>query len=64
MEDADGRRKTNLVKVSNNKIVLHTLDLFDSIREAHTQAGHLKAERTVQVMRPKYYSCTKELCSM
>ena len=64
VEDADGSSKTNLVKVSNNKIVLHSLDLFDAIREAHLQIGHLKTERTLQLMRPNYYSCTKELCSM
>ena len=31
VEDADGSPKTNLVKVSNNKIVLHTLDLFGNL---------------------------------
>jgi hypothetical protein len=64
VEDADGNAKTNLVKVSNNKIVLHSLDVFDAIREAHLQIGHLKTERTLQLMRPKYYSCTKDLCTI
>ena len=64
VEDADGNAKTNLVKVSNNKIVLHSLDVFDAIREAHLQIGHLKTERTLQLMRPNYYSCTKELCTI
>ena len=64
VEDADGNPKINLLKSSNNKIVLHMLDVFDSIKEAHRQCGHLKAERTLSVLTPMYYSCTLDLCKL
>ena len=63
-EDSDGNPKKVLIKRKGNKIVLHMLDMFDAIKQAHGHAGHLKGERTLQQMRPHYYSCTMELCNL
>lgn len=64
VEDADGNLKINLLQSSSGKIVLHMLDVFDSIKDAHRRVGHLKAERTLSELTPVYYSCTLDLCKM
>jgi hypothetical protein len=60
-ENLDGTAAKILVHKKNGKVVLHMLDVFDIIMEAHWKAGHLAVERTKTMAEATYYSVTAEL---
>lgn len=40
------------------------LDVFDVIKEAHCQQGHLRVDKTLAACKPAFYSPTYELCKI
>ncbi len=63
-ENLDGTPKNLLIHHSTGKIVLHHLNVFDTITEAHQKAGHLAIDRMRQMALPTYYSITADLVKM
>jgi hypothetical protein len=63
-EALDGSLKTILKHKNSGGIVLHMLDLFDVIKEAHCQLGHLRVDKTLAACQPAFYSPTYELCKI
>jgi hypothetical protein len=57
----DGSLKNILKHKKSGGIVLHMLDIFDVIHEAHTRQGHLKVDKTLADCT-MFYSHTYELC--
>ncbi len=62
-ESLDGTLKTILKHKKSGGIVLHMLDIFDVIHEAHSRQGHLKVEKTLTNCG-MFYSPTHELCKL
>ncbi len=60
----DGTPKTILKHKHSGGIVLHMLDVFDVIKEAHCQQGHLQVDKTLAACKPVFYSPTYELCKI
>ncbi len=56
-ETLDGLLKTILKHKNTGGIVLHMLDVFDVIKEAHCQQGHLRVDKTLA-------ACQHELCKI
>ncbi len=59
----DGKSKTILKHKKSGGIVLHMLDIFDVIHEAHSRQGHLKVEKTLANCG-MFHSPTHELCKI
>lgn len=64
IEALDGTLKTILKHKHSGGIVLHMLDVFDVIKEAHCQQGHLRVDKTLAACKPAFYSPTYELCKI
>jgi hypothetical protein len=63
-EALDGSKKIILKSKNTGGIVLHMLDIFNVIKEAHCQQGHLRVDKTLAACKPMFYSPTYELCKM
>ena len=63
-EILDGSPKMILKHKNSGGIVSHMLNIFDDIQEAHCRQGHLKAEKTLAICSPMFYSPTYELCQL
>ena len=59
----DGTPKVLLKHKKTGKIILHMLDLFDVMREAHGRQGHLKVDKTLSNCA-SFFSPTYELCKL
>jgi hypothetical protein len=62
-EGLDGSLKRNLKHKKSGGIVIHMLDIFDVIHEAHSRQGHLKVDKTLANCT-MFYSPTYELCKL
>jgi hypothetical protein len=60
-EGLDGSLKIILKHKKSLAIVLHMLDIFDIIHEAHSRQGHLKVDKTLASCT-MFYSPTYKLC--
>jgi len=60
---SDGFPKVLLKHKKSGKIILHMLDLFDVIHEAHGRQGHLKVDKTLSNCQ-SFFSPTYELCKL
>ena len=60
----DGSPMILLKHKNSGGIVLHMLDIFDVIAEAHSRQGHLKVEKTLANCMPTFYSPTYKLCKI
>jgi hypothetical protein len=63
-EALDESLKTILKHKNSGGIVLHMLDIFDVIKEAHCQQGHLQVDKTLAACQPAFYNPTYELCKI
>jgi hypothetical protein len=59
----DRTPKVLLKHKKTGKIILHMLDLFDVIHEAHSRQGHLKVDKTL-LNCGSFFSPTYELCKV
>jgi hypothetical protein len=59
----DGSLKIILKHKKSGGVVLHMLDIFDIIHEAHSRQGHLKVHKTLANCT-MFYSPTYELCKL
>jgi hypothetical protein len=62
-EGLDGSLKIILKHKKSGGIVLHMLDIFGVIHEAHSRQGHLKVDKTLTNCM-MFYSPTYELCKL
>jgi hypothetical protein len=62
-EGLDGSLRIILKHKKSGGIVLHMLDIFDVIHEAHSRQGHLKVDKTLANCT-MFYSPTYDLCKM
>ncbi len=62
-EGLDGSLKNILKHKKSGGIVLHMLDIFNVIHEAHSRQGHLKVDKTLANCT-MFYSPTYELCKL
>jgi hypothetical protein len=62
-EGLDGSRKIILKHKKSGGIVLHMLDIFDVIHEAHSRQGRLKVDKTLANCT-MFYSPTFKLCKL
>jgi hypothetical protein len=62
-EGLDGSLNIILKHKKSGGIVLHMLDIFDVIHEAHSRQGHLKVDKTLADCT-MFYSPTYELCNL
>jgi hypothetical protein len=63
-QSIDGSPKSILKRKKSGGVVLHMLDVFDVIHEAHSRQGHLKVDKTLANFTPHFYSPTYELCKL
>jgi hypothetical protein len=63
-EALDGSKKIIHKSKNTSGIVLHMLDIFNIIKEAHCQQGHLRVDKTFAACKPMFYSPTYELCKI
>jgi hypothetical protein len=62
-EGLDGSLKKNLKHKKSGGFVLHMLDIFDVIHEAHSRQGHLKVDKTLANCM-MFYSPMYKLCKL
>lgn len=63
----DGTQVERLFKIENGnatRLVLHQLQVFDAIHEAHSDVGHLKRGRTWMNVKSRYYNVPQSLISL
>ncbi len=63
-QSIDGSPKSILKHKKSGGVVLHMLDVFDVIHEAHSRQGHLMVDKTLANCTPYFYSPTYELCKL
>ncbi len=63
-EALDGSKKIILKSKNTGSIVLRMLGVFNIIKEAHCQQGHLRVDKTLAACKPIFYSPTYELCKI